>query len=356
VTLVRAAVVAAVLALWTAAVARELSGAAASLEPTGVEWPARLSDTGLYARATTSAATREIDPRNRAFSPQYPLWTDGATKRRWIYLPPGGSIDGTDETAWTFPVGTRFWKEFSFFGRPVETRMSWLVAPGRWAFASYAWRSDGRDADLAPSGGVPAVVEIAPGKAHSIPSREDCLACHGSKTPAPLGFTLLQLSKDRDPGAVHGERFEAGMATLDTLVAEGVLRLSSRDRLERPPRIATASTETRAVLGYLYGNCGSCHNGNGEIAVPGPVVRQADLLTDGDRVARQFLGQPTVWQVPGATPAGSVLVDPQAPELSALLVRMKSRRPASQMPPLGTVVRDDEAIAAVRSWIAHVRE
>jgi hypothetical protein len=30
---------------------------------------------------------------------------------------------------------------------------------------------------------------------------------------------------------------------------------------------------------------------------------------------------------------------------------MRSRRPSSQMPPLGTVVRDDEATELVRRWI-----
>jgi hypothetical protein len=34
-----------------------------------------------------------------------------------------------------------------------------------------------------------------------------------------------------------------------------------------------------------------------------------------------------------------------------MLARMRSRRPSSQMPPLGTVVRDDEAVAAVQKWI-----
>jgi hypothetical protein len=42
---------------------------------------------------------------------------------------------------------------------------------------------------------------------------------------------------------------------------------------------------------------------------------------------------------------------PGAPDLSALLYRMKSRRPSSQMPPLGTVLPDQQAIAAVTKWI-----
>ena len=58
----------------------------------------------------------------------------------------------------------------------------------------------------------------------------------------------------------------------------------------------------------------------------------------------------TTWQVPGHN-EGTKLVDPLTPQASALLARMRSRRPSSQMPPLGTVVRDDEAVAAVQKWI-----
>ena len=50
--------------------------------------PERLSDTGLY-----EPGTRSVDPRNRPFAPQYPLWTDGAAKARWLRLPPGTRID-----------------------------------------------------------------------------------------------------------------------------------------------------------------------------------------------------------------------------------------------------------------------
>ena len=44
---------------------------------------------GLYS----DAATLTIDARNRTFSPQYPLWSDGATKRRWVRLPAGSQIN-----------------------------------------------------------------------------------------------------------------------------------------------------------------------------------------------------------------------------------------------------------------------
>ena len=41
--------------------------------------PARLSDTGLYEPGTTRVRADVL-----AYSPQYPLWSDGATKRRWL--------------------------------------------------------------------------------------------------------------------------------------------------------------------------------------------------------------------------------------------------------------------------------
>src|SRR5262245_49773858 len=80
--------------------------------------PQHLRDTGLYARATGDDLAGDVLP----FTPQYALWSDGAEKRRWIRLPPGGRIDARDPDHWVFPVGTRLWKEFSL-GRRLETRM-----------------------------------------------------------------------------------------------------------------------------------------------------------------------------------------------------------------------------------------
>ena len=102
----------------------------ASQEPCA---PALLSETGLYEASRPGAIARGV----RQFSPQYPLWTDGAKKARWIYLPPGTAIDTTVPGEWTFPVGTRFWKEFTFNGRKVETRFIWRAAADRWIFATY---------------------------------------------------------------------------------------------------------------------------------------------------------------------------------------------------------------------------
>ena len=97
--------------------ARSSGGSRASGLRLRSERALRLADTGLYQDASAERVAADV----LAYTPQYPLWSDGATKRRWIRLPPGAAIDASDPDAWVFPIGTQIWKEFSFGGR-VETR------------------------------------------------------------------------------------------------------------------------------------------------------------------------------------------------------------------------------------------
>ena len=63
----------------------------------------------------------------------------------------GGTIDAKDPEAWRFPIGTRFWKQFSFGGRKVETRYLEKTGRDAWVYATYVWSEDQRDATLAPA-------------------------------------------------------------------------------------------------------------------------------------------------------------------------------------------------------------
>jgi hypothetical protein len=84
-------------------------------------------------------------------------------------------------------------------------------------------------------------------------------------------------------------------------------------------------------------------------------LKYADLTRDADAVARGLVGHLTKWQVPGLPEGASMLVNSHTPDASAILVRMRSRRPSSQMPPLGTVLRDQKAVDAIAAWIARSR-
>jgi hypothetical protein len=134
--------------------------------------PGRLSDTGLYVEGSIS----RVQPHVLAFTPQYPLWSDAATKRRWVRLPPGTAIDASEPDAWKFPRGTRIWKEFSH-ERRVETRYIERLADGTWRYATYVWTPDGSDALLAPERGSELML-VPTARAYRVPSRDDCRACH----------------------------------------------------------------------------------------------------------------------------------------------------------------------------------
>lgn len=300
--------------------------------------PARLHDTGLYLPGTLQVA-----PENLPFTPQYPLWSDGASKHRWIHLPAGTAIDATRADTWEFPIGTKLWKEFGY-ARAVETRYIERVADGSWRFAAYVWNEAGTEAVLAPAGGLPAHGNAAaPGGRYDIPAEGDCRACHeGARVPV-LGFSLLQLSPDRDPLAPHSAA-DPGL-DLRAAVAAGVLRNLPADLLAQPPRIAAPTPIARAALGYLHGNCGHCHNGND--AAPPVDLRLEQTGTNADVAAawRSLLEQATQYGR-GAPP-----VVPGHARRSVLAARLRSRAPADQMPPLGTRLPDPEGIALVERWI-----
>lgn len=94
----------------------------------------------------------EIAPDVLAFRPQFPLWSDGAEKHRWISLPPGGVIDTHDMDHWSLPQGTRIWKEFAREGHRIETRVLAKIGPtdSDWAMQSYIWNADETEATAAP--------------------------------------------------------------------------------------------------------------------------------------------------------------------------------------------------------------
>ncbi|HEU5074853.1 MAG TPA: hypothetical protein VFU02_11775, partial [Polyangiaceae bacterium] len=107
--------------------------------------PAELRCTGLYA--DWEARTLRCDVR--AYAPAYELWSDAASKQRYVYLPPETSIDVTNPDSFEYPVGTQFWKEFWLPGDEPgvvgETRLMRKTAGG-WLYTSYVWSEDGSTA------------------------------------------------------------------------------------------------------------------------------------------------------------------------------------------------------------------
>ena len=264
-------------------------------------------------------------------------------------------MDASRPGAWTFPRGTRLWKEFSLGGRRVETRLLERLADGTWRFASFAWLPDGSDAVRVGPEGVRRAAVSASGTPYDIPSQADCRACHEGRASPVLGFDALQLSPDRDPLAPHAEEAAPGSVDLPAAVRRGLVRNLPAGLLARPPRVPGRSPTERAALGYLHANCAGCH----ATATPelgGGLVLEHDLRARraGDEPAvRTAVARPSRFVPPGAAGAG-LRVAPGDPAASTLLGRMRTRDPLRQMPPVGTHLADEAGAALVEAWIEGV--
>jgi hypothetical protein len=163
----------------------------------------------------------------------------------------------------------------------------------------------------------------------------------------------LQLSPDRDPDAIHGETPVPDGVDLAVLLDRHLIRGLPPGWRRTPPRIEATTPSERTALGYLHGNCGQCHNPRGPLAGLG-----LDLWVDPARregATQEVLASLLGWssfRIPGRPPSPTARLSPGAPDQSAILVRMRTREPAAQMPPLATQVVDGEAVRRVQLWIA----
>jgi len=301
--------------------------------PSSAAPPAELRCTGLY----DDWAARRVAGNVHAFSPGTALWSDGAQKQRWLYLPPGQPIDASDPDEWVFPVGTKAWKEFSVGGRRVETRLYAKVSGDRWQRATYVWSPDQTAASRADDG-----IRNWEGTGYEIPPVTDCDKCHAGRRDRLLGVEAIGL----------GEASATGLP-LELLVRQGRI-VPALDGAAAQLPLAMPPAQ-RAALSWLHVNCGvSCHN------------RAADARAMGTRLflrlelgqvtaARQGAGalDPIVTTVAVATRAArwpGLRITAGSPAQSQLF-RLASSRGPDQMPPLLSHLPDPEGTRILREWI-----
>jgi hypothetical protein len=291
--------------------------------------PRLLSETGLYADVTTL----RLAPELISFTPAYELWSDGAEKQRWLWLPEGASIDTSAADHWEFPVGTRVWKEFRRDGRRLETRLIARTGPGPDGYwmGAFVWDSAERDAVFREHG-----ASNVAGTEHDVPPASRCAACHGGEPGRILGFSAVALD------APHAE------PSLETLSAAGRL---SRALLPTSSPEPSVSPTARNALGYLHANCGHCHSDTGlayrEVDL---VLRRRFWEREPERSAVYRTTVAVRLQRP--EPGGSAWrVVPGSPEQSGLIRRMRSRDARSQMPPFASEHPDPGGLSLISAWI-----
>jgi hypothetical protein len=292
--------------------------------------PAKLSETGLYA----DLASDELAPGVMPYRPRFELWSDGATKRRYLYLPEGTQIDSSDMDHWVFPVGTKVWKEFTRDGVRVETRLLQKTGEDEWFMMPFVWTDDESDALATPEG-----LSNARGTAHDVPKKRDCGECHDNVSDRLLGVSAIQLA-----------HHDAG------------LNLSSlAERLTTPAAAELTlpgDRDQQKALGYLHANCGHCHNDLGDSAVYRDVdlvfwLRTTRLGSLEDTLTYETTVGKDVGSINSPDDSPAVRIQPGDPEHSAVLFRMLlDTSLGSHMPPLASKrIDEDNGVARVRAFI-----
>lgn len=311
--------------------------------------PLDLSCTGLYSDFANKTVSSDL----KAYTPGLVLWSDGADKLRWIYLPPGTTIDTSDMDEWSFPVGTRIFKEFSLplgdASTPtrIETRMLWKTAgapagqPGTWYRTTYRWSDDGKTSATELTTGEMNV----DGTGYEVPTQFECDSCHNGRIDGVLGFEAVSLAQSAATGL-----------DLTELEAQHLLTNNPTGSLVVPGN----ATES-AALGWMHANCGTaCHNaGNGEASFTGFYMRlDVDTLASVQATDTYTTGWNQVTQgfmIPNVTTTYRL----HACDIttSCSYYRADNRdgvdgiQVGTQMPPLDTHKVDDPAMVQLAAWI-----
>ena len=290
------------------------------------ELPSKLSETGCMQILQPS----EPKPIFAPYQVRSPLWSDGASKRRFVYTP--AALRHNESGDLELPVGGLVLKEFSRDGVRLETRFLWRESSNRWRAVSYAWDPDQADATLAEEG---TTIETIRGP-WQVPSVGECFQCHTTAAGMSLGLELGQL-RETGNGTLQIEKMiDAG------LLFEDALNAPHHDLPRLDEENATLEDKARS---YLHANCSSCHR-------PGGTGRGAFELSLGKNLVLSGLcdAVPTSDDFGVADPK---IIDRENPDDSILLRRMSERGPR-QMPPLGTSQVHDEAMNLIRSWISSI--
>jgi uncharacterized repeat protein (TIGR03806 family) len=316
-------------------------------------FPQKLSQWHLF---TNSRAGLQPNPRVIPYDLNTPLFSDYASKHRFVWMPPGTSALYRDDGPFEFPIGTILVKTFAFpteggggKEKLIETRLLVHAKTG-WVALPYVWNHRQNDATLQL---VPDPVRVrwtdGTGRTRDftyvMPNTNECQECHdNNKVLLPIGPKARNLNRNYN--------YADGAANqLSYWTKVGYLRRSPTP--EATPRAAkwddaadgTLAARARA---YLDNNCAHCHQPGGTAGYTGVDFRLTNLGLDN-------LG---VCKAPNsAGNMGHLQYDlvPGRAEESILLYRMESTAPKVMMPQISRDLVHEEGVALMREWITSLQ-
>lgn len=313
-------------------------------------FPSKLSAWRLF-----SGTPAELHP-NQGVIPydlNSPLFSDYATKYRFVWMPSGTSATYSANEAFEFPVGTIFSKTFAYPDsahgcqqRIIETR---LLVHGKngWTPLPYVWNENQTEAYLDVAADPTVVHWTHPsGQAYTIdyviPNQNQCKECHEkSKATIPIGPKARNLNKDFNYADGRANQL-AYWTRIGYLKGAPSPDQAPRAVVWDDPKSGTLEARAKA---YLDINCAHCHNPEGTANTSG-------LYFNSGQADAMRLGLCKV-PVSAGHGAGDLLFDimPEKPEESILIRRMDSDLPKVMMPELGRTLIHREGVELIREWI-----
>ncbi len=285
------------------------------------------------------------------------LFSDYASKLRFVKLPPGRQAHYSSDDAIDFPVGTIIAKTFAYpadMREPdagldlLETRIL-LHQKAGWIGLPYVWNEEETEATLRLAGTMLTASWVdATGQRvdhqYLVPNANQCKGCHRVEDDKfePIGPKARYLNRD----FAYAEGSENQLAHWSRVgILDGAPPPETWPRVPAWDDPASGSLEDRART-YLEINCAHCHSTGGPARTTG-----LDLTWGAHEPVK--LG---VYKFPVAAGRGSgdrlYGIVPGKPDQSILMYRMTSLDPGVMMPELGRRMVHHEGVELLREWIA----
>jgi uncharacterized repeat protein (TIGR03806 family) len=328
------------------------AGAQGCIVPATVaDQPMLLSQTGCVDPTDPTKAAASLI----AYEVSSPLWSDGAEKERYLYLPPGTKIHvkdcavepdtcmpiesggtGEDEGHFDLPVGAVAMKVFKLGGKRIETRLLQHRAATTWQGYSYEWNDAETEATLLPD----KLDKPIGDQTWHYPSQSECLECHTKGGGRSLGPTMAQMNRD------HAYP-DGTMNQIDKFVALGLFDATPTRIDPYPDPKDAAGDLTLRARSYLQANCSICHR-------PGGPISDVDLRFVTSFKDTALCNQP-ISMGTGDPMLPQTRLVPGDPSKSSISYRMHATV-NYRMPKIGSSVVDPDGTKIIDDWITSLTD
>lgn len=303
-----------------------------------------------------------------------PLFTDYATKYRFVFIPENETINYNQEEALDFPIGSVITKTFTMPKNTdnrvfkdellIETRLLIRQKDG-WIARAYIWNESGTEAYRSRNGGDVSITNLThdgkkmPAFTYKVPTQKECTDCHqfipnkglpnvGKLEFRPIGPKARFLNSDYEyeKGVKENQLVKwetAGLLTGLPAISTVQKAIPFNDGLELGDY---GSDLTATAKSWLDINCAHCHRPEGQAS---NTRFHTDYNIDFDK-NKNYHG---VCQVPisGASAGSSKIIVPGKPDISLLYNRLHTTTPGLAMPPVGRSLIHTEGTALIYAWI-----